>query len=701
MNFQKIEEKFYNNALKIETGKLAKQADGSVILQFGETVLLATVVSSRTTKPDQDFFPLSVDYRERTTAAGKFRGGYMKRETRPSQKETLTSRLVDRSLRPIFPEGFINEVQVFILVISADKQNDPDALAILAASAALSVSSIPFHNPVGGVRVGRVAGKLIINPTRQERLTSDIDLIIAGNKHGILMVEGHSQGISDKELLEAIDYGFNAVKQQVEMQVKLIAQVKPVKEDYELHPIDKNIVHAINEAVQAKLGIALYTQQKSLRAKAVAEIQAQTLKILQEKNPELDKNAFKNAFKEVESQVLRSTILNEHKRADGRGLQDIRPIWIENGLLPKTHGSSVFTRGETQALAVVTLGGAKDVQRYEDFGVDIDELFYLHYTFQGYSVGECKPYRGVGRREIGHGVLAERALRAMIPPKEIFPYTIRITSDILESNGSSSMASVCAGSLALMDAGVPIKSGVSGIAMGLIQEGSRVAVLSDILGLEDALGDMDFKVAGPRDSITSFQMDIKIEGLSFEVMKKALYQAMTGKNKILDEMEKSLSAPRSLSQNAPRIYNIKVPQDKIGTVIGPGGKMIRSLTEKYGVTIDIAEDGMVSVQGENSEKADRCLKEISALTAEIEVGKTYNGTVRSIKDFGAFVECIPGKDGLLHISRISNQRINKISDVLQVGQSIEVKCIGVDEKGRVVLSHVDLEQSRGRFEEPA
>jgi polyribonucleotide nucleotidyltransferase len=343
----------------------------------------------------------------------------------------------------------------------------------------------------------------------------------------------------------------------------------------------------------------------------------------------------------------------------------------------------------------VTLGGAKDAQRYEDFGVDLDEFFYLHYTFQGYSVGECKPYRGVGRREIGHGVLAERALRAVIPPKEKFPYTIRVTSDILESNGSSSMATVCAGSLALMDAGVPIKSGVSGIAMGLIQENARVAILSDILGMEDALGDMDFKVAGPRDRITSFQMDIKIEGLTFEVMEKALYQAMTGKNKILDEMEKSLKFPRALSPNAPRIYNIKVQQDKIGTVIGPGGKMIRSLTEKYGVTIDIAEDGMVSVQGEDSTKADSCLEEIAALTSEIEVGKVYKGTVKSIKDFGAFVECIPGKDGLLHISRISTQRINKVTDVLQMGQSIEVKCIGIDEKGRVVLSHVDL------FDEPA
>jgi polyribonucleotide nucleotidyltransferase len=692
MNIFNVSEDFYGDKLTIETGKLAKQADGAVTVRYGDTIILSTVVSAKTVNEEQDFFPLTVDYRERATAAGKFRGGYLKRESKPTQKEILVARLTDRPLRPLFDDGFLYETMINLIVISADKKNDPDALAILSASAALCVSNIPFHAPVGGVRVGRVKGKLLINPTNEERLDSDIDLIIAGSRKGILMVEGHSHMISEKDLLEAIDFGYTAVKKQVEIQEKLIAMVKPVKDERPLSPVNKDLIREIKETSGKELRQALYIKEKKARNKAIEEKSKTIIGKLQEKYPDLNSKAITLAFNEAERDVLRQTILDEGVRADGRGLKNIRDIWIETEVLPRTHGSAIFTRGETQALAVVTLGGSKDAQRSEDFGSDIEEPFYLHYTFQGYSVGECKPYRGPGRREIGHGVLAERALKAVIPDKNTFAYTIRVTSDILESNGSSSMATVCAGSLALMDAGVPVTGSVSGIAMGLIKEGDRVAILSDILGLEDALGDMDFKVAGTRNGITSFQMDIKVEGITHEIMGQALSQAREGRLHILDIMDKSLISPKELSKNAPRIYNITIPQDKIGLIIGPGGKNIRSLTERFNVTIDISDDGLVSIQSDDSANADACRTEIQLMTSDIEAGKIYQGRVTSITNFGAFVECLPGKEALLHISRISNKRINKVSDVLSVGQIIEVKCVEIDEKGRAALSRKEFEE---------
>ena len=691
MNVQKVQDTFYGEQLSIETGKLAKQADGAVIVQYGETIIMATVVASRSVREGQDFFPLTVDYRERVTAAGKFRGGYLKREARPTQKEVLVCRLTDRPIRPLFEDGFMNEVKVEIMVISADRVNDPDVLSIIGASAALSVSGLPFHGPVGGVRIGRVEGNFIVNPNSEEREISDIDMMVAGSKKGIVMVEGHSNFIGEDDLLEGLDVASKAIQEQIALQEKLLEAVTVKDVEVTTFPVDKDLVEKISSNLSGTdLRDALYTKDKAQRANAVGQVRNALLEKLSSEDSELNESKFKDSFKEVEKSLLRKIILEEGLRADGRGLSDVRDIWIETGLLPKTHGSAVFTRGETQALAVVTLGGSRDVQRQEDFGNDMDERFYLHYTFPGYSVGECKRSMGPSRREIGHGILAERALSAVVPSQEKFPYTIRVTSDILESNGSSSMASVCAGSLALMDAGVPVEESVSGIAMGLIKEGDQVAVLSDILGLEDALGDMDFKVAGSRSGITSFQMDIKIEGLTRDIMAQALKQSHAGRMHILDEMDQVKKQSNDLSENAPRIYQVQVPQDKIGTIIGPGGKMIRSMTEKYDANIDITDDGVVLIQATDAALADACVNEIKLLVSEIEKDTIYKGTVKNITHFGAFVECIPGKEGLLHISRISKRRLNKVEDVLSLGQEVEIKCIDIDDKGRVVLAMVDL-----------
>lgn len=692
MNVCTVTESFYGKDITIETGKLAKQADGAVTVRYGDTVILATVVSSKKLKTeDQDFFPLSVDYRERVTAMGRFRGGYMKRETKATQKEILVSRLTDRPLRPLFEDGFLYDVMVEVMVVSADQNIDPDVISIIGASSALSVSSIPFHGPVGGVRVGRVNGELIINPSYDQEKISDIDIMMAGNRKGILMVEGSSKFIKEDELLTALDFGYEAIKKQLDIQDKLIAMVKPQKNNLPLFPVDRQLMAKIKEYVSVQeLKDALYVKQKAARSDALDA----KYKIIVEKAraefPELNETRLKEAFKEVQSEVLRKTIINEGKRADGRGTTNIRDIWIETSVLPRTHGSAVFTRGETQALGVITLGGDRDCQKSEDFGADVEETFYVHYTFPGYSVGEVKPSRGPGRREIGHGELAQRALTPIIPEKSEFPYVIRYTSDILESNGSSSMATVCAGTLSLMDAGVPIKAPVAGIAMGLIMEEGKTAILSDILGLEDSLGDMDFKVAGTKDAITAVQMDIKVEGITKEIMKSALLQAKEGRNHILGIMEKSMPQPKELSSLAPRIIFLTIPQDKIGLIIGPGGKNIKSLCERFDVVIDINDDGNVSIKGEEAEKAEACKNEISLMTSEIEVDKVYKGIVKSIVQFGAFIECIPGKEALLHISRISNQRINKVEDVLTLGQAIEVKCIDIDEKGRPVLSRKDL-----------
>jgi len=691
MNVQNISEEFFGKQLTIETGKLAKQADGAVTVRYGGTVLLVTVVSSKSVRDGQDFFPLTVDYRERFTAAGKFKGGYLKRESRPTQKEILVCRLTDRPLRPLFEDGFLNEVQVGIMVISADRDNDPDVLTVLGASAALSVSPIPFHGPVGAVRVGRVDKELIINPTYAQKKESDIDLVMAGNRNGVLMVEGSADLISEEEVLEALDYGYEAIKVQLDIQDKLISKVTPQKNQMELYPVDQNIVEKINNNVsEQELRDALYLKEKQARATAIGNIYNNVTEKLIEADPDIKEGKIKEAFKAVEKKLLRKVILEEGVRVDGRGLKDIRDIWVETSTLPCTHGSAIFTRGETQALAVATLGGAKDSQKAETLEEEIEEAFYLHYTFPGYSVGECKPNRGPGRREIGHGELAQRALSAVVPDKKEFPYVIRITSDILESNGSSSMATVCAGSLSMMDAGVPIKAPVSGIAMGLIKEGDKVAILSDILGLEDALGDMDFKVTGTDDGISAFQMDIKIEGITRDIMKQALSQATEGRKHILGIMNKELPNARELSNNAPRIYSITIPKDKIGMIIGPGGKNIKRLSEAFGVQIDISDDGSVAIIGENSKLAKDAREDIKLMVSEIEKGVVYEGTVKSITTFGAFIECIPGKEALLHISRISNERVNQVTDVFKEGDKVQVKCIDIDDRGRAVLSRKEL-----------
>ncbi|EKD27315.1 MAG: hypothetical protein ACD_79C00762G0003 [uncultured bacterium] len=691
MNVQNVTMNFFGKELTIETGKLAKQADGAVTVRLGDTIVLVTVVASKSVKDDQDFFPLTVDYRERFTAAGKFKGGYLKRESKPTQKEILVARLTDRPLRPLFADGFLNEVQVDVMVISADQKNDSDVLTTIGASAALCLSSIPFNGPVGGVRVGRVDGKLIINPTVEERSKSDIELMMAGNEMGILMVEGFANLISEEEVLEALDFGYDAIKVLLDFQKQLINKLPSKKAEWKLFPVDKELVKIIKSKVsESNLKEALYIKGKHERSEALETILNDLIAKITEENPDISQAKIKSTFKEVEKELLRKIILSEGIRADGRGLRDIRKIWIETGLLPCTHGSAVFTRGETQALAVATLGGSKDSQKAEDINADIEEHFYLHYNFPGFSVGECKPNRGPGRREIGHGELAQRGLTPVVPKKTEFPYVIRLTSDILESNGSSSMATVCAGTLAMMDAGVPIKQSVSGIAMGLIKEDDKVAILSDILGLEDSLGDMDFKVIGTRNGISAFQMDIKIEGLTRDIMKQALKQATEGRLHILSEMDKALSSPRELSKNAPSIIHIKVPTEKIGFIIGPGGKNIRGLSEKFGVAIDITDDGIVTIQCDDSAKALLAKEEIQLSISEIEKDKVYKGIVKSITPFGAFVECLPGKEALLHISRISKDRINQVTDVLKEGDEIEVKCIDIDEKGRAVLSRKAL-----------
>ena len=674
----------------IETGRYARQANGSVMVRYGDTMVLVTAVASTEVKADQDFFPLQVEYREKTSAAGKFPGGFIKREGRPTEKEILSSRLIDRPIRPLFPENFMNETQVIAFVLSYDGQNDADVLSAIGASAALAISDIPFDGPIAEVRVGRINGQFIVNPTHSEIEQSDLELVVAGTSDSIIMVEGESKELSEDDLLNALRFAQAEIKKLVQLQNDLRSEAGKHKWEIKTKAVEEELKKEVLEIAGRKFKDIVHSVlAKEERAAKNKQLQEEIVSALAERFPEQEK-VIASIMNDLEKELMRERILTEGIRLDGRNTTQVRPITIELGVLPRTHGSALFTRGETQSLTTVTLGTKNDEQIIDGLREEYTKRFMLHYNFPPFSVGEVGRMTGVGRREIGHGNLAERALKMVFPGEEIFPYTVRVISDILESNGSSSMATVCAGSLAMMDAGIGISKSVAGIAMGLVKEGDRYAVLSDILGNEDHLGDMDFKVAGTADGITAFQMDIKIQGISFEIMEKALQQAREGRLHILGIMDQSLGKPREqLSEFAPRLISMKVEQDQIGLVIGPGGKTIQGMQRLFGVEINIEEDGTVNIASPNKENAVKCKEYIKKMTATPEIGEVYEGVITKLMDFGAFVEIIPGKEGLLHISQIDNKRVEKVSDYFKVGDKVTVKLIKI-ENGKFSLSRKEL-----------
>ncbi|UCE05986.1 MAG: polyribonucleotide nucleotidyltransferase [bacterium] len=676
--------------LSIETGRLAKQANGAAVVQFEHTVVLATVVASKKPLEDIDFFPLSVEYREKAYAAGKIPGGYIKREGRPSDNEILSSRIIDRPIRPLFPDNFRNEIQIIIMVLSADRENDPDVLGLIGASAALSISDIPFMGPVGAVRIGRIQGEFAVNPTYDELEESDIDLVIAGTEDSIVMVEGESREISEEDMLAALEFGHKQIKETVALQKELMAECSKPKMEIVVEDPNENLIKEIHQIAEPRMHEIIYIQDKSERSIALSELIEELQTSLEEQFPE-STLVIKEEVEKIQKNLVRSMIMEDNKRLDGRKPEEIRPITCEIGLLPRTHGSALFTRGQTQALAVTTLGTKMDEQKMDALEGEFYKSYMLHYNFPPFSVGEVRPIRGPGRREIGHGNLAERAIKNIIPSDTIFPYTIRIVSDILESNGSSSMATVCAGSLSLMDAGVPIKEAVAGIAMGLVKEGDRYVVLSDILGDEDYLGDMDFKVAGTNSGINAFQMDIKVKGISLDILREALDQAKHGRLHILNAMNQTIEKPRAeLSNYAPRILTFKVDNEFIGLIIGPGGKTIRDIIEKTEVAIDISDEGIVTIASVDPENGLRAKAMIDNLIRQPEVGMVYTGKVKKITNYGAFVEILPGKEGLLHISQIEHRRIDRVEDVLKIGDEVQVKILKIDEQGKIDLSRKAL-----------
>ena len=678
--------------LKIETGKLAKQADGAVVVRYGETVVLVTACCAPTGREGIDFLPLTVDYRENTYASGRIPGGFFKREGKPTEKEVLTSRFIDRPIRPLFPEGWNRETQVIALVLSADTDNDPDVLSLTGASAALAVSKIPFQKTIAAVRVGLLDGELLINPTYSERARSRLDLVIAGSRDAIVMVEAGAQEVSEDEMLQALAAGHDAIKEIIGAIDELAAGVATPKVAVEAQEIDDDLRRDTESALLEPLADAMRIRGKLESYARVDQVVDEYLASLPETDADR-RTAAKRVIKDLKEKVLRDEVLERGQRLDGRSFDEIRAIWSEVGVLPRVHGSAVFTRGETQALVTATLGTADDQQKIEHVAGESYKRFLLHYNFPPFSVGEVKFLRGPGRREIGHGNLAERSLSPMVPGEDQFPYTLRVVSDILESNGSSSMATVCGATLALMDAGVPLKAPVAGVAMGLIMEegGSRYAVLSDIAGAEDHYGDMDFKVAGSANGITALQMDIKMAGVPTEVMREALAQAREGRLAILEKMQATIAAPRdSVSTYAPRIVTITIPVDKIRDVIGPGGKTIRSIVDRTGVKIDVEDDGRVNIASTDSDSAQKAIAIIEELTASPELNKTYLGKVQRITDFGAFVEILPGIDGLLHVSEIAHYRVSEVSDELQEGDQVLVKVINVDPSGKVRLSRKAL-----------
>jgi len=683
--------------LVLETGKVARQADGAVMASYGETTVLATVVSAKAPKPGQDFFPLTVNYQEKAFAAGRIPGGYFKREGRPSERETLVSRLIDRPIRPLFPDGYRCDTQVIVTVLSHDLENDPDILSMVAASAALTLSGVPFMGPIGGARVGYINGQLKLNPTIEEMKLSDLDLVVAGTHDAVLMVESEAKELSEETMLEAVMTGHRGFQPVIDAIIRLAERA--AKDPRELATLDTSEVSkAVAELAEADLREAYKNTVKQERYAAVDAVKAKVMAALAPEGgePKFSKEQIAEIFKELQAKVVRNNILDTGLRIDGRDVKTVRPIVAEVGVLPRTHGSALFTRGETQALVVATLGTGEDEQYVDSLEGTYKERFLLHYNFPPYSVGETGRMGSPGRREIGHGKLAWRAIRPMLPAAAEFPYTLRVVSEITESNGSSSMATVCGTSLALMDAGVPIKAPTAGIAMGLILEGERFAVLSDILGDEDHLGDMDFKVAGTSNGVTSLQMDIKIAGITEEIMKVALAQAKNGRLHILGEMAKAIASSRAeLGEFAPRIETMKIPTDKIRDVIGSGGKVIREIVEKTGAKINIEDDGTVKVASSDGNSIKAAINWIKSIASDPEVGMIYEGTVVKTADFGAFVNFFGAKDGLVHISQLSKQRVNKTTDVVKEGDRVKVKLLGFDDRGKVRLSMRAVDQETG------
>jgi polyribonucleotide nucleotidyltransferase len=686
MAYHKVEIMFNGQPLTIETGKMARQADGAVVVTYGETKVLCTVVSARKMREGQDFFPLTVNYQEKFYAGGKIPGSFFRRERGATERETLICRLIDRPMRPLFPKGYMYDTQIMPTVISADMVNDPDTLAMVAASACVEVSDIPFNGPIAAVRVGRVDGQLIANPTLEQIKLSDVEIVVAGSRDAVMMVEGEAEFLSEEEMLDAIFFGHASLQPLIDMQIKLAELVGVDKRAFVKADIDPELQEKVQALAAAKVLAAVSIPSKQERYATLdairSEVKAQLAADYEGRDKEIGEILGK-----VEKKVVRQMVTRDRIRIDGRDMATIRPISCEVGILPRSHGSALFTRGETQALVAATLGTAMDEQRMDNVQGMEFKKFLLHYNFPPFCVGETSMRLFPGRREIGHGYLAERSAAKILPKHADFPYTIRVVSDILESNGSSSMASVCGASMALMDAGVPVNRPIAGIAMGLIKEGDDVAVLSDILGDEDHLGDMDFKVTGSADGVTALQMDIKISGVTKEIMRQALEQAKAGRIHILGEMAKAIAAPRGeLSKYAPRITTITVKPDQVRTVIGPGGKNVRAIIEATGCAIDIEDDGRINIASHDGEACQLAIKMIRNLTQEAEVGKFYRGTVRRIMEFGAFVEIYPGTDGLVHISELDKERVRAVTDILKEGDEVVVKCIGIDKQGKIKLS---------------
>ena len=694
------ETKIAGKTLRLETGRVARQSNGSVLVTYGETVVLATVNASKEARSDINFFPLQIEYREKHYAGGKIPGGFFKREARPGEHEVLTSRVTDRPLRPLFPKGYKNEVQVMITVLQSDGENMPDILAGIGASSALMCSTIPWNGPIATVRVGRVNNSIVINPTRNEMEESDLEMVVSGNNETIVMVEGEAESMSESEMLDSLKEAHLVIKEIIALQLELVSELNVVKDEFIIPEPDSSLVEAVEKEIGNQVSEIVTIVDKHERSDAKSAMIDAVLSSLEDKFPE-DNKDIKSIIEDHFKIGFREQVLSTGRRSDGRKTDDIRKITVEPDVLKRTHGSALFTRGETQALVVTTLGSKRDEQIIDSMNDDYKKSFYLHYNFPPYSVGEVGRIGFTGRREIGHGNLAQRAIKPVLPDYDDFPYTIRIVSEIMESNGSSSMASVCGGSLSLMSAGAPLKAPVAGIAMGLITDGKRHAILSDILGMEDHLGDMDFKLAGTSEGITAIQLDLKIDGLPFELMEQALEQAKVGRIHILDEMNKVMSKPNDISPYAPRIMSIMINPEKIGALIGPGGKNIKKIIEDTTCEVNVDDDGLVTVAGENTVKCNEALDMVKALTFEPEVGMEFEGKVTRLMSFGAFVEFVPGREGMVHISELEWARVEKVEDVLKPGDQVRIKLIKIDDQGRLDFSRRALiEKPEGYVERP-
>ncbi len=681
------------NPMTIETGKLAKLADGAVTVRCGETIILVTAVSQTKVKPGQTWFPLSVEYKEKATAAGVFPGGYFKREGRPTEKEILTCRMTDRPLRPLFPKGYLYETQIVAILLSADGINDSDILSMNGASAALAISDIPFDGPIGAVRVGRIDGNFVINPTHEERENSDLDLIYVGNKTDVIMIEGQADEIPEDEFIKALHFAQAAVLKIVEAQEELVAKCGKPKREYELTVAKDNLLEIAYEIAGDRIEDAIYAASKVERGKKVGALRDEVEAAIKQRAPEATDFDVEQAFEYLQKKAFRISIMEKGVRADGRAIGDLRPLYGEVGTLPRVHGSAIFSRGETQALAITTLAPADEKQNFDNYaGGESEKRFILHYNFPPFSVGECGRMGGINRREIGHGSLAERSIEPVIPAEEDFPYAIRVSSEVMESNGSTSMASVCAGTMALLDAGVPLIRPVGGISVGLVTENNEDGsmkshkMLLDIIGSEDFYGDMDFKLCGTDEGVTGYQLDLKLPGLPLAMLEEAIKIAKDGRTKVIAKMAESIVEPKELSAHAPRIVSVKIPADRIGELIGPGGKNIKAIQAESGAEINIEDDGTVHIYASKQAGLDRAKEMINRMFQEIEVGQTYTGRVVSITAFGAFMEVLPGKDGLVHVSELAEGRVEKVEDVVKKGDLLTAKCLGVDEKGRVKMS---------------